>query len=138
MGLDALCSEPARQPKAVVSSLERHGDACDPVAFLFGLRTPAAQQLEQCVLVDCEFLQRLALDTRNNATDKPARLAHLDHRDQRRVHIQRVDTPAEIVHSLGLAFRHGGAPSACGHRSDGYVSPLPPHSILTAASTAAC
>ena len=102
------CAAPARQPKAVVSGLERHGDARDPVAFLFGLRTPAAQQLEQCVLVDREFLQRLALDTRNNATDKPARLAHLDHRDQRRVHIQRVETPAEIVHSLGLAFRHGG------------------------------
>jgi hypothetical protein len=72
MGLDALCSEPARQPKAVVSGLERHGDARDPVPFLFGLRTPAAQQLEQCALVDREFLQRLALDTRNNATDKPA------------------------------------------------------------------
>jgi hypothetical protein len=42
MGLDALRSEPARQPEAVVSSLERHGDACDPVTFLFGLCPPSA------------------------------------------------------------------------------------------------
>ena len=31
-----------------------------------------------------------------------------------------------------------GAPSACGQCSDGYVSPLPPHSILIGPSTAAC
>jgi hypothetical protein len=62
MGLDALRSEPARQPEAVVSSLERNGDAGDPVPLLFGLPTPATQQLEQCLLVDREFLQRLALD----------------------------------------------------------------------------
>jgi hypothetical protein len=60
-----------------------------------------------------------------------ARLAHLDHRDQRRVHIQRVEIPAEIDHSLGFAFRHGAAPSAFGQCNDGYVSPLPPHSICT-------
>jgi hypothetical protein len=81
VGLDALRSEPARQPEAVVPGLEGHGDACDPVAFLFGLRPPAAQNLEQGAFVDREFLQRLALDTRNNASDKPARLAHLDNRD---------------------------------------------------------
>jgi hypothetical protein len=56
MGLDALRSEPARQPEAVVSSLERNGDAGDPMALLFSLPTPATQQLEQCVLVDREFL----------------------------------------------------------------------------------
>jgi hypothetical protein len=99
---------------------------------------PATQQLQQCVLVDREFLQRLALNTWNNASDKPARLAHLDHRDQRRIHIKRVETSAEIVHSLGFAFRHGEAPSRCGPCSDRYVSPLPPHSILTGPSTAAC
>ena len=137
MGLDALRSEPARQPEAVVSSLERHGDACDTVAFLCGLRPPSAQQVQQCALVDREFLQRLALDTWNNASDKPTRLAHLDHRDQRRVHVQCVETPAEIVHSLAFAFQYDAAPSGCGQCSDGYVSPPPPHGILTAASTAA-
>src|SRR5271169_4032619 len=66
----------------------------------------------RCVFVDREFLQRLALDTRNNARNKPTRLTHLDHRDQRRVHIQRVETSAEIVHNLGFGFRHDGAPSS--------------------------
>src|SRR6516225_2248525 len=128
MSLDALRSKPGRQPEAVVSSFERHSGTCDPVAFLFGLRPPAAQQVQQCAFVDRQLLQWLALDARNKACDKPARLAHFNHSDQRRVHIQRVETPAEIVH---------GAPSGCAQCSDGYVSPLPPHSILTAASTTA-
>ena len=47
VGLDALRSEPARQPEAVVSGLGTpDGDACDPVAFLFGLRPPAALVVE--------------------------------------------------------------------------------------------
>jgi hypothetical protein len=53
------------QPEAVVSGLERDRDACDPVAVLLGLHPPAVQQAQQCVFVDREFLQRLALDTRN-------------------------------------------------------------------------
>jgi hypothetical protein len=66
------------------------------------------------VLIDRDLLQWLALNTRNNAIDEPTRLAHLDHRDQRRVHIQRVQTPAEIVHGLGLAFCHrGGSIGSC-------------------------
>jgi len=91
----------------------------DLVTFLLGFLPPAAQQLQQCVLIDRNLLQRLALNTRNNASDEPTRLAHLDHRDHRRVHIQRVQTPAEIVHGLGFAFRHRGAPSAHGQCSDG-------------------
>ena len=117
--LDAECSEPARQPEAVVSGLERDGDAGDLVTFLLGFLPPAAQQLQQCVLIDRDLLQRLALNTRNNASDEPTRLTHLDHRDQRRVHIQLVQTPAEIVHSLGFAFHHRGAPSGHGQSSDG-------------------
>jgi hypothetical protein len=93
---------------------------------LFGLCAPAAQQVQQSAFVDRELLQWLALDARNKASDKPARLAHFNDSDQRRVHIQRVETPAEIVHTVGLAFRHGGAPSGRAQCSDGYVSPLPP------------
>ncbi len=135
VGLNAPRGEPARQPEAVVSGLEGDGDTRDPVAFLLGLRPPAAQQLQQRMLIDREFLQRLTLNTRSNASDKPARLAHLDHRDQRRVHIQRVETPAEIVDSLGFAFRHWGS---IGLRSVQRWIRLPAaaHSILMAASTA--
>ena len=63
VSLDALRGEPARQPEAVVSGLERDSDPCDPVALLLGLRPPAIQQVQQCTFVDREFLQRLALDT---------------------------------------------------------------------------
>ena len=54
--LDAECGEPARQPEAVVSGLERDGDACDLVTFLLGFLPPAAQQLQQCVLIDRDLL----------------------------------------------------------------------------------
>jgi hypothetical protein len=33
------------------------------------------------VLVDCEFLQRLAFDTRNDPGNKPTRLTHLQDTD---------------------------------------------------------
>ena len=47
------------------------------------------QQLQQCALVDRELLQRLALDARHDAGNEPARLAHLDHGDQRAVRFER-------------------------------------------------
>ena len=50
--------------------------------------SPSMQQLQQCALVDRELLQRLALDARHDAGDEPARLAHLDHGDQRAVRIE--------------------------------------------------
>src|SRR5271166_4310264 len=63
-----------RRAQAVLSGLERDGDACDLVTFLLGFLPPAAQQLQQCVLIDRDLLQRLALNTRNNASDEPTRL----------------------------------------------------------------
>src|ERR1700757_2330264 len=67
--LDAECGEPARQPETVVSGLERDGNACDLVPFLLGLLLPTAQQLQQRMFIDRDLLQRLALDTRNKASD---------------------------------------------------------------------
>src|SRR5262245_64093707 len=72
VSLDALRSKPARQPEAVVSSFECHSGTCDPVAFLFGLRPPAAQQVQQCAFVDRELLQWLALDARTKASAQTA------------------------------------------------------------------
>jgi len=76
VSLDALRSKPARQPQAVVSSFERHSGTCDPAAFHFGLRPPAAQHVQQCAFVDRELLQWLVLDAINKASNKPTRLAH--------------------------------------------------------------
>jgi hypothetical protein len=44
------------------------------------------------VFVDREFLQRLALDTRNDARNKPTRLTHLDN-----------DYECAILHESGAA-----------------------------------
>src|SRR3954466_16354445 len=59
---------------------------------LFG--TPAHQQPEQVHLAWFELLQRMALDPWNNASDEPARLAHLNHRNDRAVLLQGSEGPA--------------------------------------------
>ena len=57
-----------------------------------GLRrfvAPTIQKLEEGVAVRAELLQWIAIESRHNAGDQPARLAHLDHRDQRCVLLKR-------------------------------------------------
>ena len=81
VGLDAARSEPARQPEAVPAGLEGHRDAFDLVPCLLRFHSPSIEQLQQCVLVGIELLQRLALDARYDPGDEPALLAHLDHGD---------------------------------------------------------
>src|SRR3954467_7788327 len=88
VGFDAAGPEPARQPEPVAACLEGDGDARDRAAFLGGLRTPAHQQPEQVHFAWFELLQRMALDTWNNASDEPTRLAHLDDRNDRAVLLQ--------------------------------------------------
>src|SRR5258705_9317028 len=57
-----------------------------------------------------QFLQRLALDARNNSAHQPARLAHLDDHYQGRDRIKRGQASAEII-DLG----HGAISiSSCG------------------------
>src|SRR5450830_140474 len=88
VGLDVARPEPARQPEAVPARLESDSDACDPVSCLLGFISPSMQQLQQCVLVDGEFLQRLTLDARYDACNEPTRETHFDDGDQRAVRLE--------------------------------------------------
>ena len=55
------------------------------------------QKLEEGVAVRAELLQWIAIESRHNAGDQPARLAHLDHRDQSRVLLKRDEASAQVV-----------------------------------------
>lgn len=97
VGLNALPSEPPRQPEPVTPSLERNGDARDGATAPGCLVTPAMQQAEQSRFVRCDLLQRLSLDPRNGPGDQPARLAQLDDGNQAAVLFKGVEGSAQIV-----------------------------------------
>src|SRR3954463_5329020 len=118
IGFDAAGPEPARQPEPVAARLEGDGDARDRAAFLGGLCTPAHQQTEQVHLAWFELLQRMALDTWNNAGDEPARLAHLDNSNDRAVLLQGSEGPTQIVELLCHGTLHRVASS-----DNGDISP---------------
>jgi hypothetical protein len=94
VGFDIAGPEPARQPEPVAARLERDHDARNRATLLGCLGTPAHQQPEQVHLAWFELLQRMALDPWNNASDEPARLAHLNHRNDRAVLLQGSEGPA--------------------------------------------
>src|SRR4051812_31784098 len=119
MGLDAVSPEPARQPEAIAASLEGDSDACDLSAGLAGLLTPAVEELEEGVLVRRELLERMTLDPRNNPRHQPTRLAHLDHRNDRAILIQRGEASVQI----GWLW-HGATPSVI-QCDDGAISSPP-------------
>src|SRR5258708_5912291 len=79
MRLDPASSEPARQPEAVAASLIGQRDPTDRPASTPRFVPPPLDQSQQCRRIRLQFLQRLALDARNNSAHQPARLAHLDH-----------------------------------------------------------
>ena len=83
VGFDAMRPQPARQPEAIAAGLEGDGHARDRAAGPGRLALPAPQQLEQRLLVRLELLQWMAFDPWNHRGDEPARLAHLDDRDER-------------------------------------------------------
>ena len=62
VGLDAACPEPARQPETIPAGLEGDCNAFDLVSCLLRFLSPSMQNFQQCVLVDSELVQRLALD----------------------------------------------------------------------------
>src|SRR3954469_5311776 len=94
VGFDIAGPEPARQPEPVAARLERDHDARNRATLLGCLGTPAHQQPEQVHFAWFELLQRMALDPWNNASDEPARLAHLNHRNDRAVLLQGSEGPA--------------------------------------------
>jgi hypothetical protein len=109
MGLDSVSPEPAGQPEAVAAGLEGHGDARDSASRSLCLSAPAIEQIEEGTLIRLQLLERLALDTWHNACDEPARQAHLDNGDQRRVHVEGRHGSAQVVWLALLQLPHGGS-----------------------------
>ena len=96
----ALSQRASQKP----AGLESDRDAFDSLSCLVRLFSPAIEQLQQGVLVDLKLLRRLALDTRHNPRNEPARQAHLDHRDQRAIRFEGREGSAQVVQLL-----HGGS-----------------------------
>jgi len=71
--LGAPFSEPARQPKSVTSGFIGDNDALDFTPSLNGLMTPSVHEFQQLGFVRVQLLQRLPLDAREHACDKPTR-----------------------------------------------------------------
>ena len=111
IGLDAARQQPAGQPETVAARLESNRDPGDRSSGLDCLLAPAMQQRQQQHLARFEFLRRMALDARDHAGDQPARLAHLNHRDQRAILIQSGERSAQVVR-----LRHRAPPSVCFQR----------------------
>src|ERR1700756_1511310 len=102
MRLDPASNEPARKPEAVAASLVGQRDPTDRPARTHRLVPPSLDQSQQCRRIQLQFLQRLALDARNNSAHQPARLAHLDDHYQGRDRIKRGPATAELI-----ALGHG-------------------------------
>jgi len=88
ISFDAVPPQPAGQPEAVTPRLQRDRYPVDVAPGLLRFLAPAMQQLEQSCFIWGELLYRLPLDPRNNGGDEPARLAHLDHCDQRAILVE--------------------------------------------------
>lgn len=96
MSLDSSLLRPTRQPEAVASGLVGNRDPIDQLSRQLGFVTPAMQQLQQCLRISVEFLERPALKAWNNRCDEPLRLAHLDHNNQRGILVESVEEPGRV------------------------------------------
>ena len=85
VNLDIACPQPAREPKAVAASLKGDDDTLDVAPSLAGFVAPTLQEFQQRRLISTQPLERLAFDARNDRRNEPARLAHLDHGDDRAI-----------------------------------------------------
>jgi len=97
IGFDQLGAQPARQPEAVAARLVGDGDPVDRMARLRRFTAPTMQKLQESVAVRRELLQGITIESRHDARDQPARLAHLNHSDQCRVLLKRDQTSAQVV-----------------------------------------
>src|SRR5271169_6143111 len=106
MRLDATRLKPARQPEAVAPGFEGKRNPRDRAAGPDRLIPPAMQQGEQPFWVRLQLLARLTLNAGKHAGNQPARVAQLDHGNDRAILVQRDEGPAQVVR-LG----HCGTPS---------------------------
>jgi hypothetical protein len=89
VSLDATRREPARQPEAVAAGFEGQRDPRDGGAGPDRLVPPAMQQCKQPFWARLQLFARLTFNARNNAANKPARVAQLDHGNDRAILVVR-------------------------------------------------
>src|SRR5262249_21351447 len=106
VSLDATRLKPARQPEAVAAGFEGQRNPRDGGAGPDRLIPPAMQQGEQPFWARLQLFARLTLNAGNNAANKPARVAQLDHGNDCAILVQGDEGPAQVV-QLG----HAGTPS---------------------------
>src|SRR6516225_8112881 len=86
--LDATRLKPARQPEAVAAGFEGNRDPRDRAAGPDRLIPPTMQQSKQPFWARLQLFARLTHNARNNAANKPARVAQLDHGNDRAIRVQ--------------------------------------------------
>src|SRR4051794_8714368 len=74
-------------------------------------RAPAVEELEEGDLVRSELFERLTRDPRDDPRHQLARLAHLDHRDDRMILVQSGEALVQVSW-----LWHGAAPSVAQRR----------------------
>src|SRR5215470_15658629 len=123
MRLDATRRKPARQPKAVAAGFEGQRNPGDRAAGPDRLIPPAMQQSQQPFWARLQLFARLTLNAGKHTGNQPARVAQLDHGNDRAILVQGDEGSAQVVW-LG----HRGTPSRkC---SDAVAMPRrPPHSV---------
>src|SRR5271170_1115857 len=120
---DPTCLKPARQPEAVAAGFEGKRNPRDSAASPDRLIPPAMQHGKQLFWARLQLLARLTFNTRNEAANQPARLAHLDDGNDRAILVQGDEGPAQVVR-LG----HRGTPSLDAATKLPFPR-RPPHSI---------
>jgi hypothetical protein len=126
--LDPANAQPAGEPEPVAASLVGNRDALDSTTSLGRFAAPALEQAQQRCRVRLQLLERLPLDAGDDPSHKPARLAHVDDRDQSAVLLQGNKGPAQAVR-----LRHGGAPLVVRDGGECVASCRSPHSFCTLA-----
>src|SRR5215469_14644884 len=106
MRLDPTRRKPARQPEAVAAGFEGQRNPGDRAAGPDRLIPPAMQQSKQPFWVRLQLFARLTLNAGKHAGNQPARVAQLDHGNDRAILVQGGEGSAQVVW-LG----HRGTPS---------------------------
>jgi hypothetical protein len=123
VSLDATRRKPARQPEAIAAGFEGKRNPRDLLPGPDRLISPAMLQCKQPFWARLQLLARLTFSTRNDAANQPARLAQLDHGNERANLVQGDESSAQLI-LLG----HRGTPSI--RCSDEVAIPRrPPHSV---------
>src|ERR1700746_1310091 len=97
MRLDATRRKPARQPEAVAAGFEGQRNPGDRAAGPDRFIPPAMQQAKQPFWGRLELLAWLTLNAGKHAGNQPARVAQLDHGNDRAILVQDDEGSAQIA-----------------------------------------